>query len=159
MPLDRFNRRHTPNTVPPVIVSLLALMNELIELMTAEPDLVMGRQFEAHKELLKLKQKLTLEYRASVRSIAAQPDLLKQLPEDICRKLRIAAQKLADSAERNARMLRAAVTAVQRLIQNIIPIVKGEKLPKSGYKNPKTAHLQLGTYSPTCMPIAIRRSV
>ncbi len=144
---------------PPIVLSLLNLMNDLIEVMTLEPELVIGRKFDAHKELLQRKQKLTLDYRSIIKSIAAQPDLMKQLPEDLSRKLRATAQKLSDSAERNARMLRAAVTAVQRLVQNIIAMVKSERLSKATYKNPKTAHLELGTYSPTCAPIAVRRSV
>ena len=158
MPSDRFNKRLLAGA-PPLIISLIALMDDLVELMTAEIELVMGRKFEAHKELLKRKQKLTLEYRTSVKSLAAQPDLLKQLPEDVRRKLKAAAQKLADAAERNARSLRTAVTTVQRLIQNIVSYIKSEVLTKPGYKNPKTAYLELGNYSPTCQPIAVQRVV
>lgn len=159
MSLDRLNRSSIAASTPPLINAVITLMNELVEIMTAEPELVMGRKFEAHQQLLKRKQKLTLEYRTYVKSIAAQPELLKQLPDETCRKLKLAGQRLADSAERNGRMLRAAVTAVQRLVQNIVSIVKSEVLPKAGYKNPQTAYLELGTYSPTCTPVAVRRSV
>ena len=155
---DRFSRKPASPATPPLVVSIISLMNELIDIMAAEPELVMGRKFEAHKLLLKRKQRLAMDYRASIKSIAAQPDMLKQLPEDTRRALKSAAQKLAEAAERNARTLRAAVTAVQRLIQNIIAFVKSEMLVKPGYKNPKTAHLELGTYSPTCKPVAVRRS-
>jgi hypothetical protein len=156
---DRFNRKSglRPGT-PALVVSVIALMNELVEVMLAEPDLVMGRKFEAHLTLLKRKQKLTLDYRSSVKSLISQPDLLKQLPEDARYALKAAAQRLADAAERNARSLRAAVTAVQRLIQNIIAFIKSEVLTSPIYKNPKTAYLALGTYSPTCKPVAVWRS-
>jgi len=159
MSLERFNRGSSRVfTVPPLITTVIAIMNELVEVMSAEPELVMGRKFEAHNVLLKRKQKLTMDYRSSIKSIASQPDMLKQLPEDTRRALKASAQKLADTAERNARSLRAAVTAVQRLIQNIIAFVKSEVLTTPGYKNPKTTYLALGTYSPTCKPVAVRRS-
>ncbi|MGE3623483.1 MAG: hypothetical protein AB7H77_06405 [Bdellovibrionales bacterium] len=154
---NRSSNKH--GAMPPAIVALIALMNELVEVMSAEPELVMSRKFADHKELLRRKQKLTLEYRASLKSVFAQPDMLKALPEDVRRKLKSAAQKLADTADRNARSLRTAVTTVQRLIQNIVAHVKREALFNPGYKNPKTAHLQLGTYSPTCKPVAVRQSV
>jgi hypothetical protein len=159
MSSDRFNKKSGTFGVPPLVGSVIALMNELIELMAVEPELVMGRKFEAHKVLLKRKQKLTLDYRSSIKSLIGHPEILTQLPEDTRRTLKTTAQKLADTAERNARSLRAAVTAVQRLIQNIISYVKCEFLTNPNYKNPKTAYLELGTYSPTCKPVAVRRVV
>jgi len=153
---DRFSKKAQ---VPAPINAIIKLMNELIEIMSAEPELVLGRKFEEHQQLLKRKQKLTLEYRATIKSLASQPDIFKQLPEEVRRLLKSTAQKLGETADRNARSLRAAVTAVQRLIQNIISHIKSEVLVKSGYKNPNTAYLELGTYSPTCKPVAVRRSV
>ncbi|HUY68199.1 MAG TPA: hypothetical protein VMV79_02740 [Alphaproteobacteria bacterium] len=150
-----YNSRLKP-AVPMLVVSLIALLGELVELLNSEPDLVLGRKLDAHRQLLKRKQKLALDYRTGMKSLMAQPDLLKNLPEDTRRVLRTLGQKLADSAERNARALRTAVVATQRLIQNIITAVKDEVLPKGAYKNP--AQIQ-GAYSPTCTPVAVRRSV
>lgn len=157
---DRFNRRPSMvATLPPLVVSLISLMNELIELLSAEPDLVMKRKFEAHQRLVKRKQKLAMDYRTSMRALSAQGEMIRQLPEDARRRLKATAQRLADQAEQNARSLRAAVTAVQRLIQNIIAHIKSEVLANPGYKNPKTSYLELGKYSPTCRPVVTRRSV
>jgi hypothetical protein len=150
-----YNSRLKP-AVPMLVVSLIALLGELVELLNSEPDLVLGRKLDAHRQLLKRKQKLALDYRTGMKSLMAQPDLLKNLPEDTRRVLRTLGQKLADSAERNARALRTAVVATQRLIQNIITAVKDEVLPKGAYENP--AQIQ-GAYSPTCTPVAVRRSV
>jgi hypothetical protein len=156
---DRFSRRpRALATLPPLVVSVMSMMNEMIEILATEPELVISRKFEAHQRLVKRKQKLAMEYRTSIRAMAAQPDMLRQLPDEARRRLKATAQKLADQAEQNARSLRAAVTAVQRLIQNIIAFVKKEVLTKPGYKNPKTAYLELGTYSPTCQPVVTRRS-
>jgi len=156
---EKYNRKPgVPLSAPPLVATLIALMNELVEVMLAEPQLFISRQIDAHKELLKRKQKLAMDYRLSLKSLAEQPEMLKKLPEDTRRALKAAAQRLAEQAESNGRALRAAVTAVQRLIQNIIAFVKSEVLTAPGYKNPKTAYLELGTYSPTCKPVAVRKS-
>src|ERR1700733_13726237 len=76
---DRFNRRPGVMAVlPPLIVSITSLMNELIEVLMAEPDLVMTRKFEAHQRLVKRKQKLAMEYRTSVKAMATQPDMMRK---------------------------------------------------------------------------------
>lgn len=146
-----------PN-VPQLVITTIGMMDELIALMNSEADLVINRKFDLHKDLLKKKQKLTLNYRANMKAIAAQPEILKTMPEDARKMLKATAQGMADAAERNARMLRAAVVATQRLIQNIISIIKSEKLTKPGYKNPQKLYLELGGYSPTCTPVAFNRT-
>jgi len=139
--------------------AILVVINDLIALMAEETVLVMERKYDAHKQLLKRKQRLTLEYRAGIKAIAAQPELVKQAPEDLRRKLKVGAQRLAETVEQNARLLRSTVTATQRLIQNIVSIVRSEVMPKLGYHDPRTAHLELGNYSPTCAPVAVRQIV
>jgi hypothetical protein len=155
---DRFSKK-AGIPVPHPAVALIAIMNDMVELMAAEPDLVLNRKLDEHGKLLKRKQKMALEYRTIIKAISTKPEMLKEIPEDTRRKLKISAQKLAEESDRNSRMLRAAVTASQRLMQNIIAFIKSEVLPHNHYKNPKTAHLELGTYSPTCVPVAVRRSV
>jgi len=136
----------------------LALMNELVQVMIAEVDMIMSRKLGEHRELLQRKQRLTMDYRANIKTISAQPDMLKQLPDSLRAALKTAAQKLADVTERNAKSLRGAVTATQRLIQNIVAIVKQEVLPKSSYHNPADMNAALGGYSPTCKPVAVSRT-
>jgi hypothetical protein len=156
---DRFTK-NSGVTAPHPVTSLIALMNEMVDVMAAEPDLVLGRKQVEHGELLRKKQKLALEYRSSIKAMSAKPELLKDLPEDMKRKLKVAAQRLNEQADRNGRLLRAAVTATQRLIQNIIAFIKTEVMPAGNYKNPHTSHLDLGKkYSPTCAPVIARRSV
>ncbi len=149
-------KEKTPELV--LIEATVALMNELVKVMALEIDLLTARKLDEHKELLKQKQRLTMDYRSNMKSIAVQPALLKQLPENVREAVRISAQKLADMTDRNAKFLRGAVMATQRLIQNIVSIVKQEVLPTSGYRNLNTAHLQLGTYSPTCKPVTGSRT-
>jgi flagellar biosynthesis/type III secretory pathway chaperone len=151
--------RPTRTKVSPLVTSTIGLLKELIELLEIEPDLVLNRKVEEHKALLKRKQKLVLDYRSSMKALINEPEMLKGLPEEPRKALKALGQKLAEVAERNARALRSAVVATQRLIQNIITIVKDEVLPKGAYKNPQTSYMQFGIYSPTCAPVAVRRSV
>lgn len=155
MPVKGGNEKSAALTLVQATVNL---MNELVQVMELEIQLVMARKLEEHKELLKRKQRLTMDYRANMKCIAVQPDMLKQLPENIRVTVRAAAQKLADMTDHNAKFLRGAVMATQRLIQNIVSIVKDEVLPISTYRNLDTAHLQLGTYSPTCKPVTGSRT-
>lgn len=141
-----------------LIEATLTLMGELVKILELEIKLVSDRKFEEHKELLRRKQRLTTDYSANLKSIAAQPDIVQTLPEKIVAALREMAHKLAEVSKRNAEFLSMAIAATQRLIQDIVSIVKRETMPSSVYRNPKTAHLELGNYSPVCKPIAVVRT-
>jgi flagellar biosynthesis/type III secretory pathway chaperone len=144
---------------PTLVTATVALMEELVRVLTAEIDVVTHRRMKEHPELLKYKQRLAMDYRANMKSIAAQPDMLKKLSDTAKDALREMAQRLAVAVDENARMLRAAVSATRQLIQNIMSMVRSEAIPKNTYKNFARSHLELGTYSPTCVPVAVRRSV
>ena len=141
-----------------MIKALIALIEDLVQVMSNEIALIENRRMIEHAELLKRKQRLTIDYRASIKSVALQPDIFRQIPDDLRQAAKAAALKLAEISERNAKVLRAAMMAAQRLIQTIVGIVKDEVLPKGGYINPHTAHLVLGTYSPTCKPVTFSRT-
>ena len=144
---------------PKMVVATVALMEELVRVMTQEIDVVSKRKVTEHGELLKYKQKLAMDYRSNMRAIAAEPDMLKKISEEAKGVLREMAAKLSETAKKNALVLHAAVGATQQLIINVMAAVKAEAMPRQSYKNPATSHLQLGTYSPTCQPVALRRSV
>jgi hypothetical protein len=142
-----------------VVLSLVATVKELTIILNKEMELIEKRQMKEHAELLKQKQRLTMDYRAGMKNVMMQPDLLKQVPESVRQSAREAAQALAEVSERNAKLLRTAIMAVQRLVQSIVSIVKSEVLPTAGYKNFNSVQLVPGAYSPTCNPVAVRRTV
>lgn len=144
---------------PKIIVATVTLMEELARVLSLEAEVVSRRQLKEHPELLKYKQKLALDYRANMKAVAAEPDLVRKLPAEAKDALREMAKNLAQASEKNALVLHAAVAATQQLIQNVVAMVKTEVLATKSYKNPATAHLALGTYSPTCRPVAVSRSV
>ena len=141
-----------------VVRAVITLMDDLTQVMTEEAELLAKQKFADQRELLKRKQRLALDYRATMKNIASQPELLKNAPDDMRASVRAGAQRLSDLAEVNARSLRASMLAVQRLLQSVVQIVKTEALPSGSYGNFKTDHLKLGTYSPTCTPVTVVRN-
>lgn len=140
-----------------LLTRIIALIDKLVGVMNDEIPLVEGRKRTEHAELLKTKQRLTLDYRASLKTIVMQPDILKLAPEELRQKARDAADKLAEASERNARVLRAVMSASQRLVQSIVSIVREEMLPKPGYTNMQPG-VNVGSYSPTCKPVTVFKS-
>ena len=141
-----------------LLARIIALIDALVAVMDEEIPLVEQRQRAQHAELLKRKQRLTLDYRASLKTVVMDPNLLLQIPEDLRAKARAAADRLAEASQRNARALRAIMTASQRLVQAIVAIVRGETLPKNTY-NHAAAIKASGGYSPICKPVTVRRTV
>jgi ABC-type glutathione transport system ATPase component len=144
---------------PKIISATAALMEELARVLLQEIAVVSQRKMAEHPPLLKYKQQLAKDYRANMKSIAAQPDLLKKLSDEARAALKEMAQKLSEAATQNALALRAIVQATEQLIRNVVAMVRTEVMPRQAYKNPAKAYLELGTYSPTCQPVAVRRSV
>lgn len=141
-----------------MVEATVRIIEELVALMALEIEIISARKNEEHRELLQRKQRLTMDYRANIKTLTAEPELLKQLPADVLATLKAAGQKLADVTDRNAKFLRGAVLATQRLIQNIVAIVKKEVLPQGTYRNPADTQSAMGGYSPTCKPVAVNRT-
>jgi flagellar biosynthesis/type III secretory pathway chaperone len=136
----------------------VTLMNDLAAVMDEESAVVHARKFPEQKDIVRRKQRMAMDYRASMKSFTSQPEMLKRLPDDLRAALRAAAQKLSEAADKNARLLRTAMLASQRLLQSIISIVKDERLPKAGYMDTRKGYAKLGTYSPTCKPVSVTRT-
>ncbi|MDD4615956.1 MAG: hypothetical protein PHW76_02410 [Alphaproteobacteria bacterium] len=144
---------------PKLVVATVALMEELARVLAAETELVTKRKMAEHAELLKQKQRLAVDYRANMKSIAAQPDLLKKMPDEAKNAIREMAKRLAAASDANSRMLRGAVEATRQLLHNVMAMIRNEAIPRNTYKNHAKAHLQLGVYSPKCRPVAVVRTV
>lgn len=144
---------------PKIVIATVALMEEMARVLISEIDVVTHRRMSEHPALLKYKQRLAVDYRANMKSLAAQPDVLKKLSEEAKAAVKTMAKRLSDAANANARALRASIDAARKLIHNIMAMVRQEALPRQTYKNHKKAHLELGKYSPTCRPIAVSRTV
>ena len=142
-----------------VLRSVISLIDELVAVMNQEVSLVELRRAKEHAELLKKKQRLTVDYRAALKSIALQPQLLKQVPDDLRNAAKAAAARLAEASEKNSRLLRTAIVASQQLIQTIVGLVKEEVMPKGAYGNPFGQKQVKGAYSPTCQPVTGVRTV
>ena len=140
-----------------MVSRIITLIDELIEVMNLEVDLIQQRKMPEHAELLKRKQRLTLDYRASLKDIALQPDLLKKVPEDLRLKASAAARRLGLTTQHNGHILRGAMQAIEQLTRSIITMVKADVLPNNSYGNPNNGRAAVG-YSPTCKPVTGSRT-
>lgn len=156
-PAASANATPEASSVAHLLTRIIVLIDEIVKVMDEEIALVESRKRVEHAELLKRKQRLTLDYRASLKAIVLEPNLLRDVPEELRAKARDAAERLAEASGRNARSLRSIITACQRLVQSIVAIVKDEVLPKSGYSNVSAGHLAHG-YSPICKPVTVYKT-
>ncbi|MDD5587010.1 MAG: hypothetical protein PHY92_08685 [Alphaproteobacteria bacterium] len=145
---------------PPVqlVDATLGVMTELAAVLGDEIKLLKKNDMTAMNELLRRKNKLVIDYQSNMKVIAANPDLIRQASGEMRNRLKAAGNRLAGVTERNAAALKTAVGATQRLIQHVIKAVKDEALPRQSYSDPRLAHMELGTYSPTCRPVAVVRT-
>ena len=147
-----------PDAPENILKRLITMIDELAAVMSEEEKLIETRNAAQHAELLKRKQRLTIDYRSSMKVIEAQPDMLKITSSDLRQKARTASRKLAEMTERNARFLRGAIIASEQLAQSVVQAIKDEYLPKNSYVNPHQAMFALGSYSPSCKPITVNRT-
>lgn len=146
-----------PQTVS-LAEAMLANMSELAALLGEELAMIEKQDVSAIKELMRRKNQLVMNYQANMKAVAAQPDLLKQIPVERRAKLKEAGIRLSAVTERNALKLKAAAQATEQLLQNVMCLVRKEVVVKNSYANPRTAHMALGTHSPTCPPVAFNRT-
>lgn len=156
VPEQQVPREIDPGAVQ-LVKSVITIIDEMVQIMDNEITLVEKRQMKEHGELLKRKQRLATDYRATFKTIALNPNYLKHVPEDLAQSALQAGRKLTLASERNSRALRAAITAVERLAKTIISIVKEEVLPAQGYANTYAGPAKM-RYSPLCKPVTGSRT-
>ncbi len=145
--------------MPKHIARFIAQIQELVALMEQENTLVTERRFADYEVVRVKKQKLAMDYRASFKAVTSDAEALKGLSADVRKALKDAGAVLAEASERNARTLRGVMLAVQKMLQNVVSSIRATAAPKINYGNPAQAHMQLGTYSPVCESMAVRRTV
>jgi hypothetical protein len=149
-----------PQEDPAILLAngMLEIIKSLTAVMSEEMELIETRRHAEHAILLRNKQQLTVKYRAGMKTLASQPDIFKNLPETLRNVLKVAAQKLKEMSDRNARCLRAAVIATQSLVRTFVDLVREEVAVKSGYSNVRAGMMQPGNYDIVYKPIAVDRT-
>jgi len=143
---------------PVLVTKLYDVMSELVKALMTEIEIVSKRQIKEHPEHLKHKQKLAVDYRAIMKAIADQPEIVKN-----CRRKPKTLFAIWPNVWRKRLM---PMRALARGNECHAPINSkrdghGSKRSHAAPKlqNHAKAHMQLGGYSPTCRPIAISRTV
>ncbi len=142
----------------PIVAETLGLMDELAKVMSDEIELVTKYDVSGIKETGLRKNRLVMDYQSKLKVLAAQPEILEKAAPEFLQRLKASGARLAEVTERNARAIRTAAECSQRLLNHIIKQVKDEALPKQGYDDPRKSALMLGSYSPTCRPVAVSQT-
>lgn len=116
-------------------LQLLRLMNDLIGLMEREITVVEERLHDELPDLVARKQRLLVDYQAEFKTATQTPGWLAELPDTQKSLLQRAGTMLHDVAQRNARTVKAAATATQRLLHGIMASVRDEKCVRPGYEH------------------------
>ncbi|MBP7253965.1 MAG: hypothetical protein KBA75_10850 [Alphaproteobacteria bacterium] len=114
-------------------LQLLRLMGDLVTLLEREIIVVEERLTEELPDLVSRKQRLLVDYQAELKAATQQPEWLAKLPVPQKSRLRQLGETLQDVSARNARVLKAAATATQRLLHGIMTSVREERCTRPGY--------------------------
>ena len=114
-------------------LQLVRLMGDLVSLLEHEITVVEERLSEELPGIVARKQRLLMDYQAELKT--ANQEWLKTLPAPKKQLLRQMGEALRDASERNARVLKAAATATQRLLHGIMTSVRDEKCAPLGYQH------------------------
>lgn len=116
-------------------VRLIRLMADLITVLESETAAVEAHLDAELPELVRHKQKLLVEYQAEFKALVQQPAILAGWPIPQQAALREHGRRLDATTKRNARIVGAAMTATQRLLQGIMSSVREETSQRRGYQH------------------------
>src|SRR5262245_30676277 len=85
---------------------LMRVMHDLIAVMDAEPELMIGRRIAEHRELLQRKQRLLLDYEHDLKALSLSPGYLKSMSKDLMAQLAEGQKQLEEAVNRNASALK-----------------------------------------------------
>ncbi len=137
---------------PPDPDRLMVIVESLRAVLEEESGLLEKRDFSQAPRLLRQKQELTHLYHAQLRALSqAGKDALDARKRQ---SLVEAGRALETVTERNANLLRAAHGASERLMRNIMDLVRKEQQQDSGYD--RGAVLDAARKS-TCKPVAFNQ--
>ncbi len=152
------NKENTTPDPARLATALVGLMRSLAETMEDEMDCLKKNDMAGVENLRETKARLVRDYNTNVKLLAQKPDYLRDAPEEMRTTLRVYNNKLEDATQRNAAALRSAIGATQRLIETIVDAARHEIKKSDVYSDPRKMVNMLGSYSPICEPVAVKRT-
>ena len=141
--------------IPKLANTVIELSKDLIKILVREKDVVARKDLEEHKELLKAKQRLAMEYNTNIEILYSNKESLNDLPDEAKKSLRDAVRNVDTTAKENALVLQASSDASKQFISSVMSALKTERLSAPSYKNPKSSS---GSKN-DCEPISISKTV
>jgi hypothetical protein len=132
-PLDTTNAPPAPGMLPHTTQRLMAIMEELTALMQEEAPLITERNSARHAELVKRKQELMMDYQAAIKMMSDNPQMMASLPVAERARLKQAGATLDEVSRDNAKAIRVAYQATERLLAVIMEETRKDLHKESGY--------------------------
>lgn len=139
-------------------LAMLQVMESLSNVMDYEVELLNRHDYATLSGLRQEKVKLVRDYQLGINKLAANPDLFSQTEKGLRQKLQQEGRRLEDVSRRNAEGLSVAIRATQSLVQTVMDAARSQSQSNECYSDPRKSPLMLGSYSPTCMPVAVDRT-
>lgn len=138
---------------------VLDLMESLTTVMEQEIELLMSKDYAAMETIRKDKLRITKDYQIHMALIADNDNGLKSISGTLRGRLKEVGLKLARLSERNAVMLKSAITGTQAFLQTVMQAAQKQCRNMESYGDPrKTQAATLGSYSPVVNPVAVDRT-
>jgi hypothetical protein len=143
----------TSQALPLLTRKLMGIMEELTELMTQEIPMIKDHRYEQHAEMLRRKQELTLDYQATLKSLAESGKDVNEAEKNL---LKQKGKELEALARENAAAIQMAHNATERLLQVMMDEVRKDLMKNSGYS--QQGHLSMKETDKS-QPVACNQSV
>jgi flagellar biosynthesis/type III secretory pathway chaperone len=114
---------------------ILTLMDGLASALEDEITLLEKHEYSRHGEILKRKQELTLNYQASLKAIAENPEKATLLSPEERATLQSKGKILEAVTQRNAKAIRIAQAVSERLLGSMMNEVRKEVHKESSYSS------------------------
>lgn len=127
---------HTQTQAMSPLGHLMGVMENLITVLDAEPELVKTRKMAAHKDLLHRKQRLLADYEHDLKSLRTAPEVVKAMTPDQIATMDKTQTQLELAVARNAKALKIAIESGEQLMDAIIAAIRAETKQLHAYQAP-----------------------
>ncbi|HBM90881.1 MAG TPA: hypothetical protein DD400_03265 [Rhodospirillaceae bacterium] len=138
---------------------LAGVMRSLTEIMEEENRLLGKKDLKGLEKLTQKKMQLVGACQKYRTMLIDNPDVLKKMDGLMRVQLGAMRKDCLLIAKKNESAVGGALQATQNMVETIVNAAVKETKKTDGYKDPRKKHLELGTYSPVCTPVAFSRAV
>ncbi len=138
---------------------LARVMQALTKVMEEEVVLIGKKDLKGLAVLTQKKTKLVDACQKHRMTLVNNPDILENIDGLMRAQLGAMRKDCLLVAKQNEAAVGGALQATKNMVETIVDAAIKETKKTEGYKDPRKKHLELGTHSPVCTPVAFSRAV